>query len=187
MKPKIFGFGHRSRVGKDTASGFLAGHIRQSTRNKLVVKTSFAAKMKAMTYDLYKWAGLQPADYYETEQGAPYRDIKLEAIGKTPVEIWIEFGSTVGRAIFKDTWVNYPLNQKYDYLIISDVRFLNEVEGIRKLGGVVYKIEKADAPIRNSVADNELQDYTGWDGVLKNNGDLKEFGALVIDTFKGWL
>jgi hypothetical protein len=184
---RIFGFGHRSRVGKDTVAGFLAGHIRQTTRNKLVVKTAFAIKLKAMTHDLYGWAGLQDADFYERPENEHLRNVKLPEIGKTPVEIWIEFGTTVGRSIFMDTWVKYPLNKKFDFLIIADVRFPNEVSEIRKAGGVVYKVENPNVPIRESVADSALADYKDWNGVIVNHGDLKTLNTTVIDTFKDML
>jgi hypothetical protein len=184
---RIFGFGHRSRVGKDTAGSFLLGHIRQNTRGKLVVKTAFALKMKAMTHDLYKQYGLHDAEFYERPENAHLRNLKLPVIGKTPVEIWIEFGTTVGRAIYEDTWVDYPLNMKFDYLIITDVRFPNEVAKIQKAGGVCYKIENPTVPPRDSVADNALEGFKGWNGVLVNDGDLKAFNSLIIETFEGQL
>lgn len=186
MGIKIFGFGHRSRVGKDTAAGFLAGHLRQTTKNKLVVKTAFALKLKAMCADLYGWAGLQDAEFYEKQENEHLRNVKLEPIGKTPVEIWIEFGTTVGRAIYGDTWVKYPLNRKHDYLIITDVRFQNEVNEIWKAGGKVFKVENPSVPLRDSVADNALQDFTGWDQVIVNDGDLKALNEKVITVFKGY-
>lgn len=181
----IIGFGHRSRVGKDTAAGFLTGLIRQSKRNVLVVKTSFAAKLKAMCYDLWAWDGLREAAFYETEHGAKLRDVPLPTIKKTPVELWIEFGTTVGRACYYDTWVKYPLNQKHDYLIITDVRFENEVKAIQAQGGKVYKVVNNSAPIRDSVADNALNNFEGWDGILFNDNDLKTFNDLIVETFKG--
>lgn len=184
---RIFGFGHRSRVGKDTVAGFLAGHIRQTTRNKLVVKTSFATKLKAMTHDLYGWAGLQEADFYERPENEHLRNVKLPEIGKTPVEIWIEFGTTVGRSIYMDTWIKYPLNKKFDFLIIPDVRFPNEIIEIRKAGGIVYKVENPNVPHRDSVADNALANYTAWNGIIENTGDLKALNAQVIETFKDWV
>lgn len=184
MAVKIFGFGHRSRVGKDTAGGFLAGHIRQSTRNKLIVKTAFALKMKAMCHDLYAWAGLQDAEFYEKPENEHFRNEILPAIGKTPVEIWIEFGTTVGRAIYSDTWIKYPLNKKFDYLIITDVRFPNEVNEIWKAGGKVFKIENPSIPPRESVADDALKDFTGWDQVIINDGDLKSFNEKIVEAFK---
>lgn len=181
---KIFGFGHRSRVGKNTASIFLSSYIRQSTRGKNVVVSSFGAKVKSVTHDLYSWAGLESGEFYEIPENEHLRDVKLPYIDKTPVQIWIEFGTTVGRACYYGTWLQYPLQQKFDYLIISDVRFHNEVEAIQKTGGKVFKIKNPSAPIRDSVADNMLEGFTGWDGTLVNSGDFKSFNDLIVDTFK---
>lgn len=182
---KIFGFGHRSRVGKDTAALFLTSYIRQHVRGrgKNVVKTSFAAKLKSITHDIYGWAGLEAAEFYELPENEHLRNVKLQPINKTPVEIWIEFGTTVGRAIYYDTWIQFPLQQKRDYLIISDVRFPNEAEVIKKSGGMIFKIENPSVPLRDSVADNALQDFKGWDGTIINDRDLKSFNSSIISTF----
>lgn len=183
----IIGFGHRSRMGKDTAANFLAGYIRQHKRNVLVVKTSFAAKMKSISHDLYKWAGLQDADFYEKPENIHLREIKLPFIDKTPIEIWIELGTTVGRSIYKDTWLQYPLKQKYNYLIVTDVRFENEADEIRKLGGYVCKVHNPNVPYRVSVVDEQLEHYKKWDFTITNDGDLKSLNEKVINTLKGVL
>lgn len=179
---KIFGFGHRSRVGKSTAGDFLTGYIRQTKRNVSIINTNFASKMKAMCHDLYSWAGLQDEAYYEANEAA--RDIKLPFINKTPVEIWIEFATNVGRTVYVHTWIRYPFTYKCNYLIIRDVRFENEIDIIREHGGFVFKIANDSAPVRASIADQQLQNYKEWDGILYNNGDLKEFNSLIISTFK---
>lgn len=181
---RIIGFGHRSRVGKDTAVDFLAGHIRQTTRNKLVTTARFAFKIKAMCHDLYGWAGLQDGEFYEKPENEHLKNIKLPVIDKTPVEIWVEFGTTVGRSIYTETWVQYPFTKKYDYLLFRDVRFPNEAAKIKSLGGVVYKIENPRILPTKSAADAALEGYKHWDGILVNDGDLKTFNTLIINTFK---
>lgn len=183
---RIIGFGHRSRMGKDTAAGFLVGHLRGTTRNKKIIKASFASKLKAMCYDLYGWTGLQEADFYEKEENFKLRDVKLPKIEKTPVQIWIEFGTSVGRSIYFDTWIQYVLNLQADFLVISDVRFINEVEAIQKVGGKVIKIHKPGTPLRDSVADNALENWTGWDASIMNSGSLKDLNTHTIAVYKAF-
>lgn len=182
--PKIFGFGHRSRMGKNTVANFLAGYIRQNTRNKSVIVTSFASKLKSMCHDLYGWAGLMDEAFYEQDCNANLRDVKLYPIGKTPVEIWIEFGTTVGRSIYMDTWLEYTLNKKCDYLIITDVRFPNELHGIHQRDGRTYKVVNPRVPLRDSVADNALEGSSGWTATLINDSNLKDLNLLTIKVFK---
>lgn len=184
---RIFGFGHRSRMGKDTAATFLTGHLRQTTRGKLIIKSSFAAKLKAMTHDLYGWLGLETGEFYELPENEHLRNVKLPHINKTPVEVWIEFGTTVGRACYPETWVAYPLQKQCDYLILTDVRFPNEVAAIHKAGGKVFKVHNPTIRYRDSVADSQLEEFQGWDSVIINDGDLKHLNTLVINTFKDLL
>lgn len=178
---KIFGFGYKSRVGKDTAANFLVGLIRQITRNKLVIKTGFGAKLKAVCHDLYKHLGLQDADYYDTNEHV--KNTKLPIINLSPVEIWIQFGTLVGREVYPFTWVEYPFQNTCDYLIIQDVRFENEANEILKRGGHIFKVVNPHVPETGSIADNQLNYYKGWSDILINDKDLKSFNNLIVEKF----
>lgn len=181
----IIGFGHRSRMGKDTAAGFTVGYIRQTKKKVLCVKKAFASKMKSMTHELYAWAGLQDEAFYEQEENAHLRNTILPAIGKTPVEIWIEFGTSVGRAIYKDTWLRYVTEFPCDYMIVSDVRFPNEADYIIDNGGYVFKIHNPSVEFRNSVADKALDYYSNWSDIIINDKGLRELNDAVVSRLKG--
>jgi hypothetical protein len=175
MRP-IIGFGHRSRVGKDTCSKFLNTELRMAGIKTAHV--SFAWKLKEVCHDLYGWAGMKPPIHYENFPAD--RQIKLPAIGKTPVEIWVEVGNKL-REVYPLTWIQVALRgqKNVDVVIVSDVRYQNEVDAIREIGGVVYKVVKPDAPVLDTVADNALEGYTGWDGVIENIGTLNDLYPKV--------
>ena len=174
-------FAHRRRVGKDTASNFLLTHLRLNGHRK-AYRVSFAQKMKQYCYELYGWSGLQQPEFYEREENAILREIALQPIGKSPREIWIEFGMA-GRAIYENTWIDllFTSQKNADVLIIGDCRFLNEVNRIKEYGGAVIKIDRPGIEVSNDVADSALADYTDWDAVITNDGDLKNLHKQVID------
>lgn len=174
----VIGFGHRSRVGKDTCAGFLNTELRM-----LGIKTvhvSFASKLKEVCYDLYSWAGLKRAVHYENCPAD--RQKLLPAIGKTPVTIWVEVGNKM-RDVYPLTWVQAALRGQVNaqVVIVSDVRYQNELDAIREMGGLVYKITNSRAPFLDTVADNALQDLPDdkWDGVIANEGTLAELHSQI--------
>jgi len=188
----IIGFGHRKRVGKDTACKFLMSHLRMNTKGLAIVKGNLAYPLKQICYMAYGWAGLNGPEYYDTDEGAKYREVILPKLGKTPRQIWIEVGNKL-RDVYEDTWIDLTINQSNaDVLILGDVRYPNEVNTIRRYGGEVHKIERDAAEVSHDVADTALRDYEGWDSVLKNNGDLGDFhkevsalGDKIISGMKG--
>lgn len=180
--PIIVGFGHRRYVGKDSAANFAVSYMRQQTRGKLVLKTGFASKFKAMCHDLYGWAGLQDEEYYEAHP--ELKDVVIPALGKSPRNVWIEFGTTVGRAIYDNTWVMYPIMMQCDYLFIKDVRFPNEADEILNRGGYVVRVDNPRVEKFDDVADSGLVNYTRWSATLLNDGDLALLNQRTIQLLQ---
>lgn len=180
---KILAFGHQKRVGKDTAAKFVMTHLRSTNRVRHAQKKGFADKLKQICYDLYSWAGLMPGPWYEENGNAHLKEVVLPKLGKSPRQIWIAFGNEVKNAAYPDTWIDYLLhNSNCDFLIISDMRFPNEADKIRALGGKVIKITKPDVPHTSDAADDPLLSYTNWDGHIVNiQGEL---GKLYEDVIK---
>ena len=176
----IFGFGHRRYVGKDTCANFAVSHVRANRRGIMVIKTGFSSKLKAVAYDLYSWAGLMDEEYYE--QHPELKDVIIPAIGKSARQIWIELGTSVGRAIYNDTWLVYVLKKKCDYLFLKDVRFPNEADAILDSGGYVFRIDNPRIEKYNDVADSALASYDKWSGVIINDGDMTTLNKRVIET-----
>jgi hypothetical protein len=176
----IIGIGHRSRKGKDTLAKFIIQHLRLNSKNLKIGRISFATKLKEICYDLYKHFGLKEEAYYNEPNNEHLRTIALPGINKSPVQIWIEFGTLVGREVYPITWASYALNkaseEKYDVVICPDTRFLNEVNAIKAYSGFVFKLDNPNIPNRSTIADDQLEDYTGWDEIFINDSD---FGKLM--------
>jgi hypothetical protein len=176
---RLIAFGNRKNVGKDTAARFLCSHLRLLIKGSNIQVCGFADKIKDMTFELYKWAGLKPKEYYETRPME--KDIPLPLIGRSPREIWINFGTLVGREIYFDTWVDHLFhNTTCELIIIKDLRFPNEAERIKKHGGMVIKINRPSVIHTPDIADTPLEDYNGWTHVIENDGTLADFNKKII-------
>jgi hypothetical protein len=140
-----------------------------------------------MCHRLYGWDGLRGPEFYEEAHNAHLREEPLPTVGKTPREIWIEFGTTVGRAIYVNTWVDLLFTQHddTDILLISDCRFPNEADRIHDFGGLIIRIDRPDVGVSHDVADEALADYKDWDAVIVNDGNLNYLYEQVMEFVTG--
>lgn len=174
----IVAFGHKSRVGKDTASSLLLTILRQNNKN--VVRASFAHELKIVAHNLYFWAGVQRPEYYDKNPAA--REIVLEELGMNVRELWIKIGMAI-RSVYSDTWVRHVC-ERYkaaDYIIISDLRFVNELACLKERDKcIAVKIERDAAPVLDSPADKALDNFEDWDYILRNNGSIDELYSNIL-------
>lgn len=86
------------------------------------------------------------------------------------------FGTEVGREMFDENfWVDYALNSIEDgsKVVISDVRYPNEADAIRELGGKVYRVERDGVFPANEHASEHALDTYKFDGKIQNNGTIQ--------------
>lgn len=182
---KILGFGHRAQTGKDTLSGFMATEIRLHNRKVNVQVAGFADELKDACYKWYAWAGLKRKEFYETNPGAK-NDI-LVPLGKTVRQLWIEVGNHM-RKYDNDVWVRALLTRpQVDILIVKDMRFPNEFEMVKQLGGSCVKITRDCVPVLDDEADTALAGCSEWDLIVDNDGSKQELmtkAKMLIDAFK---
>ena len=173
----IYAFGHRSRVGKDTCVNFLETHLRIA--NIEILRVSFAFELKMATHHLFKSFGVEHPIYYENHPEA--RTIVIPKLDCNVVELWIKYGNMM-RDIYEPIWIDLALKQDdgaAQVILISDCRFPNEAAAIKRLGGKVFKVTRPDAPILDSISDQALEDYAGWDGHIHNNSNLAYLNKLM--------
>ena len=183
---KIVAFGHRKRVGKDLSSQFLTELL--SKNNITYKKISFADKLYDIAHQLYGWDGFMDKAFYENHP--EYKELLLVNINKTPRQILIDLGTTgIRKAVYNNTWVDYALRTKYeeDVIIISDLRFPNEFDTVKSLGGICIKINRPDIPNTDDLADCALENETRWDYVINNVGNFTFLYDAVKNCVKGYL
>ena len=67
---------------------------------------------------------------------------------------------------------------------ITDVRFRNEIEMLRRLGGVLVKIVRPSATYDGHVSEQEIED-SYCDYVINNDSSFDEYRLKVIDIVNG--
>jgi hypothetical protein len=195
------GLGHYKRTGKDTFANFLKSEL--TSRKISCKKVSFAWKLKQICFELYGWAGLREPEFYDTPEGEKLREVKLEALaceehpeGLSPRDIWIQMGTNAVREnVYQKTWLNYVLKTDFGVkvIIVPDVRFPNEAQGIKDLGGVLIKVvrpnygpdERPGTPDHLN-PDKALMSYEGWDYIIGASGDIRDLGEIAIQ-FADWI
>lgn len=184
---KIIAFGHRQGVGKDTAAKFFISYLRTQTKLS-IQKVGFADKLKSICYDLYKWSGLQPGEYYEDSVHAHLKNTILPLIGKSPRQIWIDLGNGIRERVYEPTWYDYVFrNQSAQVLVIKDMRFPIEAEGILANKGEVYRIDRPVALKVTDGADDPLENFDKWTGVINNDTTLYDFHKKIIELAKRFI
>ena len=184
---KIIAFGYSKRAGKDTCGKFLDSFLRVERPGLKVKKISFASKLKDISYQLYGWANLQPGVYYETEAGAKIKEVVLPKLGKSPRQLWIEVGNKM-REVYTGTWLDYALNGvAADIIIITDLRFRNEGNAVIDAGGLCYEVDRPGIDKGHDAAEVDLINWSGWHGLILNDGSLQDLNAKIEEIGRGLL
>lgn len=174
---QIIAFGYKKGSGKDTAGKFLSTYLKINANHLKIKQISFAAKLKDVCYQLYKWADLKPAIYYESRRDE--KEIMLPKIGLAPRDIWIQVGNKM-REVHRNTWIDFVLQDvSADILIITDLRFQNEATSVLEYGGTLVKIYRDSLPQGTDPAEVDLDTWENWDYTIANNGSFQDLNYYV--------
>ena len=183
LQPRItiVGVSGWARSGKDT----IADHL---VKDHGYTKFSFATPMREALYRL------NPKITVNELQSTPAR-IGVDVYGWEGLKerspdvrgLLQRLGTEVGREMFgEDFWVNYALNSIPDgtKAVIADVRYPNEADAIKKLGGKVFRVRRNGVVAANEHAsESALNDYE-FDSVIDNNADIHSLQSIVNWTIK---
>ena len=134
--------------GKDTVANYL-------TTFHGFKKVSFASSLKDAISDIFNWdrellEGATKTSREWREQVDPWWAQRLNIPNLTPRWILQYWGTEVCRKNFHtDIWVasveNKLLNSKDD-IVITDCRFINEIETLRNIGGIALRVMRGPNP-----------------------------------------
>lgn len=161
-------------------------------------QVSFGGPLKDAVSVMFNW----PRHLLEgdTEQSRVWRELKDEWWSKrlsmhiTPRIVLQQFGTEVMRKNFHDDiWVASVESKIESYkdfgvdVVVTDARFPNEIEMIKKSGGVVIEVERGERPNWYDSAKryNSLPKNTFKDGVFELKMDLFD-QSYWNDQIKKW-
>lgn len=178
-------------AGKDTAANYMV-------RNHGFQKLSFADSLKDATANIFGW----PRELLQgdTDESRKFREQvdqgwanALHIPNFTPRMALQKMGTEAGRKVFgEDVWVESTMRKARDLenVVIADVRFPNEVNAIKRAGGVVVWIVRGPLPDWYSVAVLENQGQGGGMEAAFPNVHVSEwalcgvpYDALIANDF----
>ena len=95
-------------------------------------------------------------------------------------------GTEVGRAIDPDIWVKslmhwYSKFPERPNWIVTDVRFPNEAEAIKREGGLLIRVNRNTGFTDTHPSETALDDYKDFDEIIDNNGSIENLIGQVYD------
>lgn len=94
-------------------------------------------------------------------------------------------GSEGGRNVLgDDIWLRTTMKDIDRPTVITDVRFMNEIDYIKGTGGIIVKIVRPgfDEPLNHS-SEKTLFEWNGYDYLLNNDGTLDNLESKVQEMF----
>lgn len=179
MKPKVIGFGHQARVGKDTAGLYLMHKVPK------VKRRAFADSLKEACAAIF--------GFNDTQLNGNRKEVVDPFWETTPRDLLQRVGTEairneVGRDVWVKSWEKY-LNDHSHFerlWVATDVRFLNEASAVKRAGGIVVRIDRPPEmrdKVPNHISERALSDYKGWDYTINNDGQTLESFYKKLDEF----
>jgi hypothetical protein len=183
----IIGISGYSGSGKDLVGTI----IQEISLNKWHVK-KWAGKLKTIASILtgIPVENFEDQEFKKTLLGPEWGTVKDIPLNGVPVFADMQFNSlmtvrdflqklgteAIRDSLHENTWVNATM---VDYTaesnwIITDTRFPNEAEAIKKAGGIVVRINRPGVqPINPHPSETSLDDWN-FDAVINNDGDVSD-------------
>ncbi len=180
---KLVGLLGTKGVGKDTVGDYLVSRYGYEKR-------AFATPIKEACAVLFQL----PSARFEGDE----KEVCDPEHGLSPREMMQLVGTDFFRDLVRhDFWIRhfqrwYANRQTPPHrVVVTDLRFQNEVDIIKALGGVVWRVTREDdgQPGRHTLTDHHITErgvaeLQGVDDVLANNGSLDELGDKVARLLK---
>lgn len=131
----VIGVSGRAHSGKDTVCDHLA-------EKHGIARVHFADRLKNMCIEIL---GLTDAQCF-----GDLKEVMDSDLGQTPRQIFQFLGTDVFRSIKPDVWICHADKEVDRYLnigasvLIADIRFVNELQYVRKKGGAIWRVKRPD-------------------------------------------
>lgn len=173
---KVITIAGKAQHGKDTTAELLKNRL-EVCKEKKVLLTHYGDLLKYICEKFFNWDG------------------KKDEAGRSLLQY---VGTEVVRAVEPDYWVDFIKSiltmfpDKWDYVIIPDTRFPNEIDNLKDDFDVVaVRVARPDfdngltEEQKNHKSETALDDYE-FDWTIDNNGNLNQLAAEVMKLVN-WL
>lgn len=96
-------------------------------------------------------------------------------------------GTEVGREMFgQDFWVNQAIKNygKFDKIVLTDVRYPNELRAIKARDGIIIRIVKPGTGAVNGHESETALDNFSFDATIVNDGSIYELSQKIDNLMK---
>jgi dephospho-CoA kinase len=100
-----------------------------------------------------------------------------------------ETGVAARNLFDQDFWVNAAFKDldPVERVVVTDVRFRNEADYIKELGGYVWRISRSSVEaVNNHVSENDLDNYF-FDAVITNNSTIEDLHKNIRNLLISYL
>jgi hypothetical protein len=170
-KPKIILISGKAQSGKDEFSNFF---IEKAGKSNTCIRLAYGDFVKFVCEKYFGWNGIKD------EEGR---------------KILQFIGTDMARKVHPDIWVNMTIDlvkgigRLYDYVLISDTRFANEITKWSKENyeTIVVRVNRPnfDSGLtkeqKEHKSETELDTYDFFDYILNNIGTLNDYKKTVED------
>ena len=171
---KIIAISGRAQHGKDTVALMLKEQL--DDENTKILITHYADLLKYICREFLDWNGQKDEDGRRLLQ-----NVGTDVIRRRAPDFWVDFIISI-LTFFEDRW---------DYVLIPDVRFRNEVEKLRKCGFQVVHmhIERPNfdnglgGELAHHISENEIMEVEP-DCYIQNNGTLQDLKEKISEWIK---
>ena len=191
----VIGIAGKKRHGKDAVAKIIMNYAKE--HGHVAVKRAMADPLKEECAKMIaeELAANSSCDSKLTTYEHVLADMNSDETKEKYRLLLQWWGTEFKRSIDPDYWVKrseawLTVAKNYvDLVVIPDVRFVNEIEMVKQLGGIVIRVERPQL-VQCDVHASEklLDDYKDWDSVIVNAGTLDELEqhvrAVCEETWK---
>ena len=174
MKIKLIGIAGKKKVGKNLAAKYIQDILRKKDPSRLTGEIGFAGGVKSVAAEALS---VNRMTFFEDKNKE-----KLFRIGKETELTGREILQRVGTELFRtgmcdDFWV-YRLmkvikGQPDFFMVITDIRFVNEVNAVEAAGGIVMHLTRDTGLTDDHPSETSLDSYT-FPCEINNDGTKEE-------------
>ena len=171
---KVITISGHARNGKDTAANIMAASIKRSGHSVLIAH--YADLVKYICKTFFDWDGLKD------ERGRSLLQyVGTDVVRKKKPDFWVDFIVSV-LSLFNNHW---------DFVIIPDTRFQNEIYVLKTEGFDVTHLRIIRPDFDNGLTEEQKNhpsetalDNVAPDYIIENDGDLSALGEKVEKFLK---